>query len=449
MFARAHESGDATVATGDVHRVLTTLGDCAGTGELRAIARRMWGRWVSTALNVTHDASSSLRANQRTIRAVCSSNMVCMTKDESVHATPIDVKGAERRARERAEMLRDKQTAAAVQAMMIFDRELIKARRDRAAFLQREALQTRRAAPDGLLDELARRLLDRLLDIKRDFKRVVVLGGASEAITRRLLAERNDVETIVVVDLSAEMLNFVKSVVGEAPKRRDGASVEVLYVQGDEENLPLKEESVDAVISCLGLHWVNDLPGAMSQAARALVPDGLFLSSIFGGNTLQELRVACALAESEREGGVSCRVSPLAHVRDAGNLLGRANLRLPAVDVDSVVVGYDSPMELVEHLRKMAETNAGLSRRPFLSRHTALAASALYSDMFPASTAQASSTDANARSGVEATYEILYMTGWRAHDSQQAPKSRGSATVSLADLQKHLGAGADASTKAS
>lgn len=374
-----------------------------------------------------------MRASPWAIREVCSSNVVRMTKDETALASPVDVKGAERRARERAEMLRDKQTAENVQAMMIFDRELVKARRDRAAFLQREVLQTRRAAPDGLLDELARRLLDRLLDIKRGFKRVVVLGGASEAITRRLLADRDDVETIVVVDLSADMLNFVKSVVGEAPKRRDGASVEVLYVQGDEENLPLKEESVDAVISCLGLHWVNDLPGAMSQAARALVPDGLFLSSIFGGNTLQELRVACALAESEREGGISSRVSPLAHVRDAGNLLGRANLRLPAVDVDSVVVGYDSPMDLVEHLRKMAETNAGLARRPFLSRHTALAASALYSDMFPAS-----STHADARSGVEATYEILYMTGWRAHDSQHAPKSRGSATVSLADLHKHL-----------
>jgi len=351
--------------------------------------------------------------------------------------TPIDVRGAEVRARERAEALRDEETAKNMKAMMVFDRDLVRVRRDRAAFLQREVTKMRSGAPDRLLDELARRLLDRLLDIKRSFKRIMVLGGASEAITRRLLAERNDVETIVVVDLSNDMLNFVKGVIGDAPKRRDGAPVEVLYVQGDEENLPIKDESVDAVISCLGLHWVNDLPGAMSQASRALVPDGLFLSSIFGGNTLQELRVACALAETEREGGVSPRMSPLAHVRDAGNLLGRADLRLPAVDVDAVVVGYDSPMELVEHLRKMAETNAGLARRPFLSRHTALAASTLYLDMFPASTTLASDADA-VRSGIEATYEVLYMTGWRAHDTQQSAKSRGSATVSLADLQKHL-----------
>jgi NADH dehydrogenase [ubiquinone] 1 alpha subcomplex assembly factor 5 len=109
--------------------------------------------------------------------------------------------------------------------------------------------------------------------------------------------------------------------------------------------------SVDAVISCLGLHWVNDLPGAMSSAAATLVPDGLFLSSIFGGNTLQELPVACALAETEHEGGVSARVSPLAHVRDCGSLLGRANLSLLAVDLDIVTMGYGSPEKLVETLR--------------------------------------------------------------------------------------------------
>ena len=83
--------------------------------------------------------------------------------------------------------------------------------------------------------------------------------------------------------------------------------------------------------------------------------------------------MACALAETEHEGGVSPRVSPLAHVRDCGSLLGRANLTLPAVDVDIVTVGYASPDELVEHLRAMAETNSGLMRRHLLPRATARA----------------------------------------------------------------------------
>ena len=264
----------------------------------------------------------------------------------------IDVQGAKERARARATMLKDKALAAQVPAMTVFNRDLVRAHRDRAAFLQQRALKARpEHAPDDLLDELARRLLDRLYDIKRDFKRIVVLGGANEATTRRLLAERDDIEKIVVVDLSQDMLDFVESVIGAEPKRRDGTPVEISYVQGDEENLPIQMNSVDAVISCLGLHWVNDLPGAMSSAAATLVPDGLFLSSIFGGNTLQELPVACALAETEHEGGVSARVSPLAHVRDCGSLLGRANLSLLAVDLDIVTMGYGSPEKLVETLR--------------------------------------------------------------------------------------------------
>lgn len=56
----------------------------------------------------------------------------------------------------------------------------------------------------------------------------------------------------------------------------------------------------------------------MSQFRAALKPDGLFLASMFGGETLQELRVACTAAQLEREGGVAPALSPLAHVRFGG-----------------------------------------------------------------------------------------------------------------------------------
>ncbi|GLI61902.1 hypothetical protein VaNZ11_004422, partial [Volvox africanus] len=105
----------------------------------------------------------------------------------------------------------------------------------------------------------------------------------------------------------------------------------------------------------------------------ALVPDGLFLSALFGGDTLQELRMSCALAQMERQGGVSAVVSPLAQVRDAGNLLTRADLRLPAVDVDRFHIGYPSALELVHHLRALGESNAAVNRRRVMSRDSALA----------------------------------------------------------------------------
>ena len=83
-------------------------------------------------------------------------------------------------------------------------------------------------------------------------------------------------------------------------------------------------------------------PCPRAQARRALRPDGLFLCAILGGSTLTEMRISCAVAEQEREGGVSGRVSPLAQVRDAGSLLTRAGFALPSVDVDTLTFHYES-----------------------------------------------------------------------------------------------------------
>ncbi|KAJ9523112.1 hypothetical protein QJQ45_023906 [Haematococcus lacustris] len=167
------------------------------------------------------------------------------------------------------------------------------------------------------------------------------------------------------------------------------------------EVLPVEPHSFDVVISCLGLHWINDLPLllplrlqlVMAQCRFALVPDGLFLSAMFGGDTLQELRIACSVAHMERAGGVTPVVSPFAQVlghcpwrhhqvRDGGNLLTRAGLALPAVDQDDFVVRYAAgPAEVVDHLRAMGESNAVQQRQRYLGKDVPLAAAAAYSNM--------------------------------------------------------------------
>ncbi|KAL6961935.1 hypothetical protein U1Q18_036894 [Sarracenia purpurea var. burkii] len=168
----------------------------------------------------------------------------------------------------------------------------------------------------------------------------------------------------------------------------------------------------------------------MIQCRLALKPDGLFLAAILGGETLKELRIACTVAQMEREGGISPRLSPLAQVRDAGNLLTRAGFTLPGVDVDEHTVRYKSALELIEHLRAMGETNALFQRNNMLKRETALATAAVYESMFAAEDGT-----------IPATFQIIYMTGWKEHQSQQKAKRRGSATVSFKDLQKQLGGG--------
>jgi NADH dehydrogenase [ubiquinone] 1 alpha subcomplex assembly factor 5 len=177
----------------------------------------------------------------------------------------------------------------------------------------------------------------------------------------------------------------------------------------------------------------------MAQCRFALRPDGLFLGAMLGGSTLQEMRIACTLAQQEREGGVAPRTSPLAQVRDAGNLLTRAGLSIPTVDVDEITVHYSDVLGLVGHLRTMGEGLALKQRREALPRDSALAAAALYDSMF------GEEHEGRGR-GVPATFEVVYLTGWAPDPSQPRAARRGSATVSFGDLQKHV-EGAEESEK--
>jgi NADH dehydrogenase [ubiquinone] 1 alpha subcomplex assembly factor 5 len=174
----------------------------------------------------------------------------------------------------------------------------------------------------------------------------------------------------------------------------------------------------------------------MAQCRFALRPDGLFVGAMLGGSTLQELRIACTLSQQEREGGVSPRTSPLAQVRDAGNLLTRAGLSIPTVDVDEIHVHYSDVVDLVNHLRKMGETNSLIQRREELPRDTALASAAVYTALFGE---EHSDLDSNSTiNSIPATYQVIYMTGWSPDPSQPKAAKRGSATVSFEDLSKAM-----------
>jgi NADH dehydrogenase [ubiquinone] 1 alpha subcomplex assembly factor 5 len=97
-----------------------------------------------------------------------------------------------------------------------------------------------------------------------------------------------------------------------------GQTVEVDRVLLDEEHFSphaLQPDTHDAFISNLALHWVNDLPGSLIQIRHTLKEDGVFIGSILGGDSLFELRTSLQLAELEREGGLSPRVSPMTGAR--------------------------------------------------------------------------------------------------------------------------------------
>jgi len=186
--------------------------------------------------------------------------------------------------------------------------------------------------------------------------------------------------------------------------------------------LPLADASTDLIVSLLTLHWANDLPGALAQIRRALKPDGLFIGTLFGAGTLKELRAVLTEVELEERGGAQARVSPFADGYDGAALLQRAGFALPVSDVDRFTVRYADLFALIRDLRAMGETNVLHGPIRPLSRRIVARAAALYAERYGLDDGR-----------IQATFEIIHLAGWKPHDSQQKPLSRGSAKTRLAD----------------
>jgi len=275
----------------------------------------------------------------------------------------------------------EKNTAAPI----LFDRALLRMRQSRAL---------RFGPATFLLDRVAEDMEERLHAVLRDF------------------ADAADIWT--------------PGTVLRKPSRERFKSVTQISLELAQETLPFRPESLDLVVSGLAFQFVNDLPGVLAQIRRALKPDGLLLAAMIGGDTLIELRQSFASAEAECEGGVSPRVAPFADLRDVGSLLQRAGFALPVTDVDRIVARYDSAFALMQDLRRMGATNILLERRRTPTRRaTMLRMAQIYGERF---------SDADGR--VRATFDVIWLSGWTPHESQQKPLKPGSAKASLAEAVK-------------
>lgn len=280
-------------------------------------------------------------------------------------------------------------------AQRLIDRSLFRCRLARAARLRdRQAL--------FLLDHAVDDLIDRLTMVNRTFETAVDISGWLPDLTDRLVAEGRAASAFRL-----------------APFRGDGKPAAVI----DDEVLPLRDAGADLIVSVLGLQFANDVPGILAQIRRALRPDGLFLAALIGGESLQELRTCLTEAELAEAGGISPRITPFAEIRDVGALLQRAGFALPVTDLDRLTVRYAGLTNLVRDLRAMAATNALSVRNPRIPPRTLFPrAAALYADRYGAPDGR-----------IPVTFDILWMSGWAPHDSQQKPLRPGTARTRLAD----------------
>jgi NADH dehydrogenase [ubiquinone] 1 alpha subcomplex assembly factor 5 len=275
--------------------------------------------------------------------------------------------------------------------LMLFDRRARRQHRERAA---------RRGCVEFLHTEVADRLIERLDDVKREFRVVLDLGAHHGALSRAFGC-RPGIEWAAAADPS---LGFLVRLSG-------------VRVAADPDLLPFRDGSFDLVASMLELHWAGDLPGALVQIRRILKPGGLFLAAMLGGSTLVELRSALIEAESIEEEGASPRVSPAAELGDVAGLLLRTGFAMPVADAEKITVTYPDALALMRDLRGMGETNALTARRRTPPRRATLArATLLYTERFGLPDGR-----------IPATFEILFLTGW-APEALSAGYGTGGAT---------------------
>jgi SAM-dependent methyltransferase len=271
-------------------------------------------------------------------------------------------------------------------APILFDRALLRIRQGRAEKM---------GPATFLLDRVAEDLAERLHAVLREFEVAADVGTPGDQVRDALAKRAGQITHVDVPDIESEPL-------------------------------PLAPESIDLAVSALAFQFVNDLPGVLAQIRRTLKPDGLLLAAMIGGESLTELRQSFAAAEAELEGGISPRVAPFADLRDVGALLQRAGFALPVTDVDRIVVRYDDAFALMQDLRRMGATNVLVERRGAPTRRaTLLRMAQIYAERF---------ADPDGR--IRATFDVIWLSGWAPHASQQQPLQPGSAKASLAEAVK-------------
>ncbi len=281
--------------------------------------------------------------------------------------------------------------------------------------------QRDRAAADfadfSFLKELAaQRLAERLEIVKRSFVDILDYGchsGQMGQLIKRSVTS-DDRFHLVQADISPAFVKLAEKLNPAAVKS----------VVCSNETLPVEAQSCDLIVSALYLHWMNDLPGILTQARLALRPDGLFMANLLGGRSLHELRACLSEAESEIMGGLSPRCMPMADIRDLGGLLQRAGFSLPVADAEILTLTYPDIFRMMADLRGMGGQNALSGRlNRFTPKQVFLRAAELYQERFSTKDGQ-----------IKASIELITLTGWAPDSRQPTPLPRGQADRSFTDM---------------
>lgn len=221
-------------------------------------------------------------------------------------------------------------------------------------------------------------MLERL-DYVRVTPRRILDAGSGPARDAPVLGRRYRGAQIVALDSALAVLPRI-GLVGRVLGKR------TIPVCGELERLPFAPGSFGLAWSNMALHWVNDPLAALRELERVLAPEGLFMFSTLGPDSLRELRAAAGPA----------RVHAFVDMHDIGDMLVAAGFAAPVMDMEMLRIEYASGLRLLDDLRASGQANA---RR---DRPRGLAGRALRERL-----------ERSLGGPMQSTYEVIYGHAWK------------------------------------
>jgi malonyl-CoA O-methyltransferase len=262
---------------------------------------------------------------------------------------------------------------------------------DESAFLQRE---------------VADRLLDRL-DYIRIRPEVILDLGSGTGYSSRILEKRYKNAKIIAVDFAEQMLLRSKKDKKWFDRKR--------YICGDAETLPFGDNTVDLIFSNLMLHWMNDSEKVLKELRRVLKPDGLFLFSTLGPDTLYELRESWAAIDE------GIHVHSFLDMHYIGDFLVQAGFVDPVIDMEFITITYNDIKKILIDLKNLGTHNISKQRYKGLTGKEKFTQFIHEYEKFR-----------NPEGLLPVTYEVIYGLGWR-HTKEPIEKE---ISIPLSEIKK-------------
>ncbi len=191
-----------------------------------------------------------------------------------------------------------------------------------------------------------------------------------------------------------------------------------------EEQLPFPNQTFDLAISCASFHHINNLPKALTEYKRILNPDGLFLASFVGGDTLLEARESLLNSEIKLIGGASPRIIPMINLKTISDLVQHGGFALPVVDREKIYLSYSSLINIFKEIKYLGESNYMRERSLKIPpKKLFKLAEKFYQDHY---------LDQHNR--LKVTLELIHLCGWGPAKDQPKSCIKGSGKLSLVDV---------------